>query len=72
MLTLVYALDVNGLRYNFCLGFRNVSCVFFFFLVLDVQSAVPIIMGANIGTSITNTIVAVMQAGDRNEFRRYI
>ncbi|XP_060798219.1 sodium-dependent phosphate transport protein 2B-like [Neoarius graeffei] len=38
--------------------------------VLDVQSAVPIIMGANIGISITNTIVAVMQAGDRNEFRR--
>lgn len=28
-------------------------------------------MGANIGTSVTNTIVAMMQAGDRNEFRRY-
>lgn len=39
-------------------------------LVLEVRSAVPIIMGANIGTSVTNTIVAVMQAGDRNEFRR--
>ncbi|KAG9269233.1 sodium-dependent phosphate transport protein 2B [Astyanax mexicanus] len=38
--------------------------------LLEVQSAVPIIMGANIGTSVTNTIVAVMQAGDRNEFRR--
>uniref|UniRef100_A0A673JMM6 Sodium-dependent phosphate transport protein 2B n=1 Tax=Sinocyclocheilus rhinocerous TaxID=307959 RepID=A0A673JMM6_9TELE len=38
--------------------------------VLEVKSAVPIIMGANIGTSVTNTIVAVMQAGDRNEFRR--
>ncbi|XP_075901754.1 sodium-dependent phosphate transport protein 2B-like [Nelusetta ayraudi] len=37
---------------------------------LDVKSAVPIIMGANIGTSVTNTIVAMMQAGDRNEFRR--
>ncbi|KAG7228883.1 hypothetical protein INR49_008661, partial [Caranx melampygus] len=37
---------------------------------LEVQSAVPIIMGANIGTSVTNTIVAMMQAGDRNEFRR--
>uniref|UniRef100_A0A674P6U5 Sodium-dependent phosphate transport protein 2B n=1 Tax=Takifugu rubripes TaxID=31033 RepID=A0A674P6U5_TAKRU len=33
-------------------------------------TAVPIIMGANIGTSVTNTIVAMMQAGDRNEFRR--
>lgn len=42
----------------------------FFFEVLDVQTAVPIIMGANIGTSVTNTIVAMMQAGDRNEFRR--
>ncbi|KAJ8277147.1 hypothetical protein GJAV_G00071960 [Gymnothorax javanicus] len=38
--------------------------------LLTVESAVPIIMGANIGTSVTNTIVAMMQAGDRNEFRR--
>ncbi|CAN9500234.1 unnamed protein product [Ophioblennius macclurei] len=38
--------------------------------LLDVKTAVPIIMGANIGTSVTNTIVAMMQAGDRNEFRR--
>ncbi|RXN07763.1 sodium-dependent phosphate transport 2B-like protein [Labeo rohita] len=38
--------------------------------LLEVKSAVPIIMGSNIGTSVTNTIVAVMQAGDRNEFRR--
>ncbi|XP_061834510.2 sodium-dependent phosphate transport protein 2B-like [Nerophis lumbriciformis] len=38
--------------------------------LLEVQLAVPIIMGANIGTSVTNTIVAMMQAGDRNEFRR--
>ncbi|PKU32113.1 sodium-dependent phosphate transport protein 2b [Limosa lapponica baueri] len=42
----------------------------FCFLVLTVRSAIPIIMGANIGTSVTNTIVALMQAGDRNEFRR--
>ena len=27
-------------------------------------------MGANIGTSVTNTIVSLMQASDRNEFRR--
>ncbi|XP_003411428.1 sodium-dependent phosphate transport protein 2B-like [Loxodonta africana] len=38
--------------------------------LLTVRAAIPIIMGANIGTSITNTIVAFMQAGDRNEFRR--
>uniref|UniRef100_A0A8C2N915 Sodium-dependent phosphate transport protein 2B n=1 Tax=Capra hircus TaxID=9925 RepID=A0A8C2N915_CAPHI len=38
--------------------------------LLPVNAAIPIIMGANIGTSITNTIVALMQAGDRKEFRR--
>ncbi|ELW61417.1 Sodium-dependent phosphate transport protein 2B [Tupaia chinensis] len=38
--------------------------------LLSVRAAIPIIMGANIGTSITNTIVALMQAGDRSEFRR--
>ncbi|XP_044274196.1 sodium-dependent phosphate transport protein 2B [Varanus komodoensis] len=38
--------------------------------LLSVQHGIPIIMGANIGTSVTNTIVALMQAGDRNEFRR--
>ncbi|XP_043918096.1 sodium-dependent phosphate transport protein 2B [Protopterus annectens] len=38
--------------------------------LLSVRNAIPIIMGSNIGTSVTNTIVALMQAGDRNEFRR--
>ncbi|XP_063045283.1 sodium-dependent phosphate transport protein 2A [Engraulis encrasicolus] len=38
--------------------------------LLEVRSAVPIIMGSNVGTSVTNTIVALMQAGDRNEFKR--
>nr|XP_023395885.1 sodium-dependent phosphate transport protein 2B-like isoform X1 [Loxodonta africana] len=38
--------------------------------LLTVRAAIPIIMGANIGTSITNTIVAFMQAGDQKEFRR--
>ncbi|KAM9332826.1 sodium-dependent phosphate transport protein 2A-like [Pholidichthys leucotaenia] len=38
--------------------------------LLDVQSAIPIIMGSNIGTSVTNTIVALMQAGEREEFER--
>ena len=32
--------------------------------------AIPIIMGANIGTSVTNTIVSFTQIGNRNEFRR--
>ncbi|KAJ8337467.1 hypothetical protein SKAU_G00364330 [Synaphobranchus kaupii] len=38
--------------------------------VLDVRSAIPIIMGSNIGTSVTNTIVALMQAGERAQFQR--
>ncbi|XP_070789888.1 sodium-dependent phosphate transport protein 2A [Pituophis catenifer annectens] len=38
--------------------------------LLEVGSAIPIIMGSNIGTSVTNTIVALMQAGDRSEFKR--
>ncbi|XP_062391633.1 sodium-dependent phosphate transport protein 2A [Sardina pilchardus] len=38
--------------------------------LLEVQSAIPIIMGSNIGTSVTNTIVALMQAGERDEFRQ--
>ena len=42
----------------------------FFFVVLTVSLAIPIIMGANIGTSVTNTIVSFTQIGDRNEFRR--
>uniref|UniRef100_A0A3Q2FRH2 Sodium-dependent phosphate transport protein 2A n=1 Tax=Cyprinodon variegatus TaxID=28743 RepID=A0A3Q2FRH2_CYPVA len=38
--------------------------------VLEVKLAVPVIMGSNIGTSVTNTIVAMMQAAERNEFQR--
>lgn len=38
--------------------------------LLTVRAAIPIIMGANVGTSITNTFVALMQAGDRAVFRR--
>ncbi len=40
--------------------------------VLEVRSAVPIIMGTNIGTSVTNTIVAMMQAAERSEFQRWV
>ncbi|XP_055368522.1 sodium-dependent phosphate transport protein 2A [Betta splendens] len=38
--------------------------------LLEVRSAVPVIMGSNIGTSVTNTIVAMMQAAERSEFER--
>ncbi|CAF0731055.1 unnamed protein product [Adineta steineri] len=38
--------------------------------ILPVRRAIPIIMGANIGTSVTNTIVALTQSSRRDEFRR--
>ncbi|XP_073236916.1 sodium-dependent phosphate transport protein 2B-like [Porites lutea] len=38
--------------------------------ILAVKPAIPIVMGANIGTSVTNTIVSLAQAAERNEFRR--
>ena len=50
--------------------YRYVTMVTCLFVVLDVHNAIPIIMGANIGTSVTNTLVAVGQVNDRNQFRR--
>ncbi|KAG2466224.1 NPT2A protein, partial [Polypterus senegalus] len=38
--------------------------------VINVRRAIPIIMGSNVGTSVTNTIVALVQAGNRNDLRR--
>ncbi|XP_076356410.1 sodium-dependent phosphate transport protein 2B-like [Tachypleus tridentatus] len=38
--------------------------------LISVKNAIPIVMGANVGTSVTNTIVSLMQATERNEFRR--
>ncbi|KAM8934814.1 sodium-dependent phosphate transport protein 2C isoform 2-T2 [Pelodytes ibericus] len=38
--------------------------------ILDVKSSIPIIMGVNVGTSVTSTLVSLAQSGDRNEFRR--
>jgi sodium-dependent phosphate cotransporter len=37
---------------------------------LTIGNAVPIIMGANIGTTITNTLVSLGSMGRRDEFRR--
>lgn len=34
------------------------------------RTAIPIVMGANIGTSVTNTIVSLGQSADKNQFRR--
>ncbi|KAM7094208.1 sodium-dependent phosphate transport protein 2C isoform 3-T4 [Molossus nigricans] len=38
--------------------------------LLTVRASVPIIMGVNVGTSITSTLVSMAQSGDRGEFRR--
>ena len=37
---------------------------------LPLANAVPMIMGANIGTTVTNTIVSIAHMGRRDEFRR--
>lgn len=38
--------------------------------LFTVKQAIALIMGANIGTSVTSTIVALAQVGNRDEFRR--
>uniref|UniRef100_A0A0K2UXF9 Solute carrier family 34 (Type II sodium/phosphate contransporter), member 2 [Xenopus laevis] n=1 Tax=Lepeophtheirus salmonis TaxID=72036 RepID=A0A0K2UXF9_LEPSM len=38
--------------------------------VLSIKYAIPIVMGANVGTSVTNTIVALTQVADRKIFER--
>jgi sodium-dependent phosphate cotransporter len=37
---------------------------------LPVANAVPMVMGANIGTTVTNTVVSLAHMGHRGEFRR--
>ena len=39
-------------------------------IIPDVQSAIPIIMGSNIGTCVTNSLIALTLAGDPMEFKR--
>ena len=51
---------------------------FFFFCILvalvsagaPVKNAIPMIFGSNIGTSVTNTIVSMTQAAEKEMFRR--
>lgn len=38
--------------------------------LMSIRNAIPMIMGANIGTSVTNTIVSLAQVGNRDEYRR--
>ncbi|GAA4113063.1 Na/Pi cotransporter family protein [Enteractinococcus coprophilus] len=37
---------------------------------LPLGAAIPILMGANVGTTMTSTLVSLGAAGDRNQFRR--
>jgi sodium-dependent phosphate cotransporter len=39
-------------------------------IIPDVKNAIPIIMGSNIGTCFTNSLIALTLAGDPNEFKR--
>ena len=53
----------------------RVQCVLMYkytltFTVVEIKPAIFMVMGANIGTSVTNTIVALGQSLDRNEFRK--
>jgi sodium-dependent phosphate cotransporter len=38
--------------------------------MLTVQQAIPVIMGANVGTTVTSTIVSLGLRGNKDEFRR--
>jgi len=38
--------------------------------LMKLQNAIYMIMGANIGTSVTNTIVSLTHIGDKNQYRR--
>ena len=38
--------------------------------IVSVETAIPIIMGANIGTSVTNTIVSMGQMSDQAQYKR--
>ena len=38
--------------------------------VLSIEGAIPMIMGANVGTTITNTLVSMAHIANRTEFRR--
>lgn len=39
-------------------------------LVVPISNAIPMIMGANIGTSVTNTLVSIGQISNKGDFRR--
>jgi len=40
--------------------------------IMPIETAIPIVMGANIGTTVTNTLVSLGHIGRREEFKRAI
>ncbi|CAC5385633.1 SLC34A [Mytilus coruscus] len=38
--------------------------------IIPIKTAIPMVMGANIGTSVTNTLVSLAQSSDREVFRK--
>lgn len=44
--------------------------MYIYLVAIPVRETIPIIMGSNIGTTVTNTIVSLAQAGSREEFRK--
>lgn len=44
--------------------------IYIYLVAIPVRETIPIIMGSNIGTTVTNTIVSLAQAGSREEFRK--
>ena len=38
--------------------------------IISVKTAIPLIMGANIGTSVTNSIVSIGQMQDKDQRQR--
>ncbi|PVD32320.1 hypothetical protein C0Q70_07753 [Pomacea canaliculata] len=61
---------VLGFLYLFICSLDFLSSAFRLLGVLTIKTAIPIVMGANIGTSITNTIVSLGQITNEGDFRR--
>ena len=48
----------------------SISNVIEYFAVLNVKTAIPMVMGANVGTSLTSTLVSLTQVTDTEQFER--
>ena len=57
------------LKFNKSLDYY-IAFLFSLFLVLKVKTAIPMVMGANVGTSLTSTLVSLTQVTDRAQFER--